>query len=229
MAYLSDLHSCDYGEKQVGLVSVLEEEDPDVVLLGGDIFDDTRAHDKGFELLEEIKGKYEIYYITGNHEFRLYDTEEMKRKIESYDIKILEGETVPLLEEEYNIDLSGMDDNDVGYNAFHEQFKKASNSRREGAFSVLLSHRPEYFEHYANKEYDLVISGHVHGGMWRIPFIGNGLFSPGQGLFPKYLGGEYEEKNSKLILGRGLTKKSAGFSRLYNPPEIVFVTLESEK
>lgn len=228
IAYLSDLHSCNYGEKQEGLVSVLEEESPDVVLLGGDIFDDTRAHDKGFELLEEIQGKYEIYYTTGNHEFRLEDVEDIIKKVESYDIKALRGETIPLLEEDLNIDLSGIDDIDVGYHAYHEEFKEASASRRDGSYSILLSHRPQYFDHYANKGYDLVVSGHVHGGMWRIPFIGNGLFAPGQGLFPKYLGGEYKEKNSTMVLGRGLSKKSTGFSRLYNPPEMVFITLEGD-
>jgi hypothetical protein len=93
-------------------------------------------------------------------------------------------------------------------------------------FNILLSHRPEKFPMYVEAKYDLIFSGHAHGGQWRIPFIG-GIYSPSQGFFPKYTNGKYIKENSTLIVSRGLGNSSFPI-RINNPIELVLVTLKKE-
>lgn len=224
IAFISDYHSEDYGEKQEKLLKALEEEHPDAVFLGGDIFDDKKPYENVLELLEGLKGNYETYFVTGNHEFRLENTDEIKEVVKSYGIHVLAGETVPLIRENLGVDISGIDDEDAGYEGFYQQFEKAEETRREEAYSILLSHRPEYFDYYAGKGYNLVLSGHTHGGIWRIPKISNGFLSSER----KYMGGKYQIENSNLIVGRGLAKWTGVLFRLYNPPELVVVLLEGK-
>ncbi len=93
-------------------------------------------------------------------------------------------------------------------------------------YTVLLSHRPEFFELYTEYNFDLVLSGHAHGGQWRIPYILNGLYAPNQGVFPKYAGGEYTENNTTMIVSRGLARESTLLPRFYNRPELVIIDLQ---
>jgi predicted MPP superfamily phosphohydrolase len=92
-------------------------------------------------------------------------------------------------------------------------------------YSILLAHRPEHIDQYLNYGFDLVLSGHSHGGQWRIPFILNGLYAPDQGFFPKYAGGKYEHGSTIHIVGRGLSKNSTRIPRIFNPPELVIIEL----
>ena len=92
-------------------------------------------------------------------------------------------------------------------------------------FSVLLFHRPENPEEYASLGFDLVLSGHAHGGQWRIPGILNGIYAPHQGFFPKYAGGRYEIENTVMIVSRGLAKESNAVPRIFNRPEIVVIDI----
>ena len=93
-------------------------------------------------------------------------------------------------------------------------------------FTVLLSHRPERIDELLPPEPDLVVSGHAHGGQWRIPLIlENGFMSPNQGLFPKYTNGEYFFGDTEMILSRGLARETTALPRVFNRPEIVMITL----
>lgn len=95
------------------------------------------------------------------------------------------------------------------------------------SFNILLAHRPEYIEEYGQYPFDLVLSGHAHGGQWRIPYLMNGLIAPNQGWFPKYAGGLYRHGDMTEIVGRGLLLDWK--PRLFNPPEIVVVDIESQR
>ena len=129
------------------------------------------------------------------------------------------------------IRISGIDDPDTDRYAsrstpYAEQIKRLIASVDDGIFTILLSHRPERIEELLPLKPDLVLSGHAHGGQWRIPFIlENGLLSPNQGLFPKYTNGEYFFGDMELIVSRGLARESTAVPRVFNRPEIVVITL----
>ena len=93
-------------------------------------------------------------------------------------------------------------------------------------FTLLLAHRPEFFDVYTQYDFDLVLSGHAHGGQWRIPGLINGLFSPNQGWFPKYAGGRYGEDGTIMIVSRGLANNVGAIPRIFNPPELVVVEIK---
>ena len=104
-----------------------------------------------------------------------------------------------------------------------EQVKE--NFHFEESFNILLIHRPENFEHYADLGFDLVLAGHAHGGQWRIPGLLNGLYCPGEGLFPKYAGGLYQIDGTTMIVSRGLAKESNFVPRIFNRPELVIIDI----
>ena len=96
-----------------------------------------------------------------------------------------------------------------------------------GAYTILLSHRPEYFVLYEDRDFDLVLCGHAHGGQWRIPGILNGLYAPHQGLFPQYAGGRHDGEDITMIVSRGLGTHSVNI-RLNNKPELVVIRLRKK-
>ena len=244
IALITDLHSCKYKDNQKELIQALQNQSPDLVLLGGDIFDDI-IEDTNTELfLAAIASKYPIYYVTGNHEYWSgIDKFNSKMKIlEKYSITILSGkcDTVTLQDETINV--CGVDDPDAymvvadietnpqlyiqsqqnKHATFINQLDEV-NTKIDSKYSILLSHRPEFFELYASYDFDLVLSGHAHGGQWRIPGILNGVYAPHQGLFPKYAGGMYELGDTTMIVSRGLAKETTRIPRIFNRPELVIV------
>ena len=235
IVYISDLHSTDFGENQRKVIEKLEREEPDLVLLGGDIFDDIEPSHKAVELLDQLKGKYKTYFVSGNHEFNTGRVKEIKEMVREKGIHVLEGETLALEIKNTKIDLSGTDDNLVGESRYKEQLKNAAEQRREEAFSILLTHQPKNIDLFREYHYDLILAGHNHGGQVRIPFLVDGLFSREERFFPKYSGGEYDLEGSKLIIGRGLNRKTYKIRqkypvpRIFNPPELVVIHLKPDK
>ena len=110
-------------------------------------------------------------------------------------------------------------------NTFDQQLDALKAQAQEANFTILLTHRPELFERYVARGFDLVLCGHAHGGQWRIPGVLNGLLAPNQGLFPPYAGGRYERGNTTMIVSRGLAKETTFVPRILNPPELVVVTI----
>ena len=108
--------------------------------------------------------------------------------------------------------------------AFNRHLDAVKAQAKKDHFTVLLSHRPELFENYVSRAFDLVLCGHAHGGQWRIPGVLNGLYAPQQGLFPLYAGGKYEKGSTTMIVSRGLAKETTPIPRIFNPPELVVVT-----
>lgn len=233
IALVTDLHSCRYGEGQSELLDAIHTQKPDVVLLGGDIFDDEIADTHTEIFLSGIAGKYPIYYVTGNHEWRS-DAEAFAAKmaiLEKYSIPVLSGESVSLSLRGEMLIICGVDDPEsylldsdaLYYDARLDQVLPEAAGEH---YTILLAHRPEYFESYAARDFDLALCGHAHGGQWRIPYVLNGLIAPNQGLFPKYAGGLYEKNGTTMIVSRGLARETTWVPRIFNRPELVIVEIQ---
>ena len=231
IALVTDLHGCWYGKNQENLIKAVEKESPDVVLLGGDIFDDNVPWEKSEVTVKLLAEKYPCYYVTGNHEYWSNEVDSILEIVEKYGIKILSGTCDRIELNGQLIQICGIDDPDVvDYTkngiGYEEQLASAENASDKDTFTVLLSHRPELAEVYQNYDFDLVLSGHAHGGQWMIPGVLNGLYAPHQGLFPKYAGGRYDFENQTLIVSRGLARESTFAPRIFNRPELVIVDIE---
>lgn len=230
---LTDLHGCYYGEGQKTLLSAIEKANPDVILLGGDIFDDELPY-LNVELFLEGIGNYPTYYVTGNHEYWSHDVDYILELIASYDVTILDGIHDVLEINGQKINICGISDPDAGrfvegQATMYQQLDHLEQTVDWGNYSVLLAHRPEDIEKYLEHPFDLVGSGHAHGGQWRIPGVLNGLYAPGQGLFPKYAGGLYSFAHTDFVVSRGLARETTRVPRIFNRPELVVIDVVSEK
>ena len=245
IALVTDLHSCDYGENERILLDALYAQAPDLVLLGGDIFDDELPDDNTIAFLRGISGRYPSYYVTGNHEYRS-GAERFARQmseLEKWGIVRLSGEMATIEIKGSRLNICGVEDayawrdkvselaQTTGY--FLEQVAHVGALPKDGAYNILLTHRPEYWDVYSQYDFDLVLAGHTHGGIWRIPGVvngvyANGLYGPNRGLFPKLAGGLYEQNHTTMIVSRGLARESTRVPRIYNRPELVIIELMPE-
>lgn len=247
IALVTDLHSCKYGEGQSELIEAVIAQNPDVVLLGGDIFDDVKDDTNTELFLAGIVDRFPCYYVTGNHEYwaGTYRFDIQMEILEKYNIPVLSGESVTLHINGETIHLCGVNDPDAyivetDLEANPEAYIQAQtdkeatfiaqlaavNEAADEHYTVLLSHRPEYYEAYAEYGFDLVLCGHAHGGQWRIPGILNGLYAPNQGLFPQYAGGQYDDQGMTMIVSRGLARETTRIPRIFNRPELVVVDIK---
>jgi len=231
---LSDLHSSMYGRNQSLLLAKIRELKPDLVFLVGDIVDDKRPQEGALQLLEAMAPEYPCFYVTGNHEFWSGRADNIKNTIRSYGIEVLEGNCKTVTVGGQRIQVCGVDDPD-GFEQenffgqeispeWDEQLERCKKQLNTDMFSILLSHHPERVSYYAGSGFDLVVSGHAHGGQIRVPWLLNGLYAPNQGFLPKYAGGVYDLGSSTMIVSRGLAKSF--IPRIFNPPEIVLVSVE---
>lgn len=224
IAFLSDLHSCPYGSGQNKLLSLVREIEPDLIMLGGDIVDDKGKTLPAEESLEQLQQTAPCFYVSGNHEIYTGKLDLIKDLVRSYGVRVLAGEKVEIQIGANRINILGIDDPLVGQ-AYQSQLDHlAGLSNPE--FTIFLAHHPERVEDYERVEADLVLSGHAHGGLWRIPHILPGIVATGQGLFPKYTAGIYQLSNKQLLVNRGLSLWSPKLPRFYNPPEVVELVLE---
>ena len=234
--FLSDLHNKQYGRDNARLLQAIEEVQPDAVLIGGDLINGRPGEklEKTVTLLRSLKEKYPVYYANGNHEHRikLYP-ETYGDAAEKYAAALEELGIVPMVNSHVQLPGAGL----VLYGSeidkyYYQRFTVPEMPRdylpellgrpEPSAYTVLLAHNPDFFSSYADWGADLVLSGHVHGGIVRVPIWGKGLLSPNVRFFPKYDGGVYREKNSTMILSRGLGMHTIPF-RLFNPGELIVI------
>ncbi len=231
IAQVSDLHNAEMGEDNERLAELLSAAEPDIIAITGDIMDTDGECGGAYSF---IRGAVEIapcYYVTGNHEAGISaeDYASLEALMEECGVRVLHSEEVLLERGKAKISLSGLDD--PSYSMKYGGAYGVDMSREdidgivsEQYFSVLLSHRPEFFEEYVAAECDLVLSGHAHGGQFRIPFIG-GVIAPGQGFFPEYDSGVYTEGDTDMVVSRGIGNSIIPL-RVNNRPEIVVVEME---
>ena len=233
---ITDLHSTRYGENGEKLLAVIRREKPEALLFAGDIVDDRKPHDDVYAILRTMAKEFPCYYATGNHEYYKKDADIIKRDLRAIGFHVLEGMGEVFSATDDTIFIAGVDDPER-YNktpnhhdrtidaAWTKQMQDAKRSCPDGAFSILLSHRPELVSYYQKSGFDLVLSGHAHGGQARIPFLLNGLYAPHQGLFPPYAGGRYSLDQTTLIVSRGLCKNK--LPRIFNPPEYIVLEIRN--
>lgn len=230
-ALLTDLHSSSFGENQSELMAALLEANPDAVFFVGDIFDERFPVENAVTALTESAKIFPTYYVTGNHEYKR-NKNKVRRTKEFLDLtknsgaKILSGDCVTLSSDFSELKICGIDDPVyIGKKAMRSQLASAIELTENSDFKVLLAHRPELLEIYGEYGFDLVLSGHAHGGQWRLPGLIEGLYASSQGLFPTYTSGKYFYKNTTLVLSRGLARKATIVPRFFNALEIVFIEL----
>ena len=240
IVFLSDLHNKEYGADNELLLRAIDEQSPDLVAVGGDMLraKPGASFEKGAALVLACGKKYPVYYALGNHEYRAriypedYGTmyRDYMKSFEGSDIRFLDNESVLL--PEFGIRLTGLTLDKKYYKRFGKRkLKEGYLSETIGradhsSWQILLAHNPEFFPDYAAWKPDLVLSGHVHGGVARIPGY-KGVVSPALMPFPHYDGGLFEEHGSRMVISRGLGMHTIPV-RLFNPGELVVVELEAE-
>ncbi len=230
---ISDLHNHVYGENQSKIISSIRKQSPDIIALTGDIADDEMPIEGTEQFLAGIQGIAPTYYVSGNHEYWSNDIQNIKNTIRQYDVTILENTYQQIKVNNSSIIIGGVDDPDIvkyekpGFDWEGELYKAFLELQDKPDFKILLAHRPELIEIYKRSDFDLVLSGHAHGGQVRIPFILNGLYAPDQGWFPQYAGGEYKHDSLIHIVSRGVSFNPR-LPRVFNPPEIVVVDIKGE-
>ena len=234
IAQVSDLHNKDFGEGYGQLLTLLSQINPDIIVVTGDLIDSRQTDlDIALEFAWQAGKIARVYYVSGNHEARVPEYEDLKTGLVKAGVVILENQKAQITREGENITLMGIDDpsfqEDYLFGDSESVARQAiENLQNESdGYTILLSHRPELFDLYVDTEMDLVFSGHAHGGQFRLPFIG-GLVAPNQGFFPKYDAGLFSEGSTNMIVSRGVGNSIIPI-RFNNRPEIVLVTLRNMK
>lgn len=232
IAQVSDLHNTQIGSDNSKLLSMLRETEPDMIAITGDLID-SRNTDLAVALAfaaEAVKIA-PCYYVTGNHESRIPEYESLKEGLSELGVTVLEDEAIELVLQQQAITLIGVDDPSFQTDYLFGDAEGVMDETLQAfrgysdTFTLLLSHRPELFQVYCQNEIDLVLSGHAHGGQFRLPLIG-GLYAPNQGLFPQYYEGLYTQNSTQMIVSRGIGNSLFPF-RFNNRPEIILIELQS--
>lgn len=233
IVFVSDLHSCQYGGKdQSTLMQAIDAEEPDIVLFGGDVVDNWGDLEDACTLMKKVSAKYPCAYTPGNHEL-------MRSDLSSVYEMVTEKAGVPLLLGRDSLDtvLNGQEISVYGvidaweYGVKGTQLDNVREKLGTERFNILLAHQPEQIDDYLadGGDFDLVLSGHAHGGQWRLPgILEQGLFAPDQGLFPKRTSGAFTEGGTVQIVSRGLArpKRMIFVPRIFNHPELTVITLK---
>ena len=231
IAQVSDIHCDKVGHSDLSFINKIKNFNPDMIVIPGDILDSYNNNmDIAYNILSQLAIVAPCYFVSGNHELRLPEEyEQLINRMKKLNITHLHNSKLFITKNNESINLVGVED----YNFFKNEdnlnhranfIKTLKELYSSNHFNILLSHRPEKFPIYADIKYDLIFSGHAHGGQWRIPFVG-GIYSPSQGFFPKYTNGNYVLEDSTLIVSQGLGNSSFPI-RINNRIELVLATLK---
>ena len=248
---ISDLHNTGFKTGSKPLLQKIFKLNPDFVIIAGDLITKRKSCYPGnaYDLIKELSNQYPVYYAYGNHEQKFKDMEndpnlplsdkelvrswiEFKTKLIEQGVHILDNDTVTIKYMGNTLNITGLSIETKYYKKGtppkleqDELISKIGFSSREG-FQILIAHNPFYFKEYIRWGADLILSGHVHGGLIRLPFIG-GVISPQVKLFPKYDAGLFEEAGKYMIVSRGLGTHSF-MPRIFNPPELVVIKIKAD-
>ncbi|MBR4411534.1 MAG: metallophosphoesterase [Firmicutes bacterium] len=233
---VSDLHNKEFGRGQRRIVSKIVEQNPDIIVITGDMIDSRNTDvETALDFAQKAVGVAPCYYVPGNHENRIPEAyEQLKAGLKECGVTILENEAADLEQNGTAITLMGVLDpifnvgkTDEAGNILEDERTvmevQLENLDSLNRFTILLSHRPEMLDVYAEAGLDLVFTGHAHGGQWRLPGLG-GIIAPGQGFFPEYTEGSHTEGDTTMYVSRGLGNSLMPI-RIFNRPELVVVEL----
>ena len=237
IVFISDLHNCFYGGRdQSGLWEAIDKSRPDIVLFGGDVIDSkAKGTANALKIMKLVVDKYPCAYATGNHEQRRSDKEEFYTEVEKLGIPVLHGKYTDITVKGQNIRLFGI----ITAGTFDEngsQLKNCYDAIKDDGYNILLAHEPQEFSdityetsNNTGKAFDLILSGHAHGGQWRIPYLlEHGLYAPDQGIFPDFTTGQRTSEGTTQIVSRGLARNlnMIIIPRIFNRPELSIIDLE---
>ncbi len=223
---ISDFHNAEYANDNAALIADVAEVQPDIIAITGDFVDSDRTDIQvALDFASALSQIAPCYYVTGNHEARLsfHKYKELEDGLLDIGVNVLRNREVTIEKAGAQISLLGLDDPNFGQGINAERINRISQNNN---FSILLSHRPEYYDRYHMSVANLVLTGHAHGGQVRLPFVG-GLLAPGQGLFPKYDAGLYQEDDFAMVVSRGIGNSAVPI-RFNNQPEIVVIELHKQ-
>ena len=238
---LSDFHSQGYRDTTEKLISNVKDINPDIIVMTGDMVSwDMEDIEEVKILIKSLAEVYPIYYIDGNHE-HLAEVLRKSRYVsfngfmQELGVTIIKNDYVEIYKEDKSINLYGINlplDGATGLyvNKFQLEknyVEKTLPEANEEKFNILLAHTPTFIKQYSKWGADLVLAGHMHGGIARIPFTNIGLLSPGRTILPRYAAGKFKVNGSIMIVNRGIGGSSFDL-RLFNNPEITVITLRSK-
>lgn len=235
IVHLSDMHACSFGAKNSRLAKMVRDEHPDYIFATGDFINRSKAAYEDFlELLDGCAGLCPIIFSLGNHESWIGKSspkllQDFLQELEQRGVIILDDGFTVLERENASVAVFGLTpergERHRTVKMDESKLKEKLGACPKESAVLLLAHEPQFFPHYAHWGAGAVFSGHVHGGIVRLPFVG-GVLSPDHGLFPKYYGGVYQTDRSVMLVSRGLGCSHLRF-RLFNVPELVTVTLKA--
>lgn len=230
IAVLSDLHGAEFGENNCDLFAAVSSEDPDYIVYLGDLEDRYRGSEAGYaeSIAALLTSIAPTYYVTGNHEWAIGNVPALKERLSKNGVTVLSNQFLPLSQGEDTIILAGIDDpNGFADQKPPETVAAEVYAQHGDPFWILMAHRNDRFEsQYSLLGADLVLSGHGHGGIIRLPFT-DGLLSTDRTFFPSYTAGLYEKNGSALFVTRGLGNSGPSL-RLFNRPEVAILTLHKD-
>ena len=233
VAQISDFHNIQSPLVHKDILKALSGTRPDIIVITGDFLDSRRTDpDCSLDFAEKLLNIAPVYMIPGNHEARLKEIyTDFEEKLSSMGVRVLRNQCESLERGNAKINLIGIDEPTFTSTEKGKEMAFCKNLDSIGydksLYTIALSHRPELFSLYSEKELDLVLSGHAHGGQFRLPF-GGGVFAPSQGLFPELTEGVHTEDKTTMVVSRGIGNSLFPF-RLNNRPELVFITLSTTK
>lgn len=220
---LSDIHNAVFGKDNQGLLKMVREQEPNMIVITGDLVDSNHTNiDAALALVAQLTTICPVYYVTGNHEYWLTNEnqENLMNGLSNAGVTCLKDEIKGISIGKDSFSLIGLDDNSL----FNSTLQELMNTDHDD-FTLVLAHEPQYLQQYSKTGVDLVLTGHAHGGQFRLPFLGP-LVAPDQGFFPEYTEGIHIWGDTTMIISRGLGNSVVPV-RLFNDPEIVTVILES--
>lgn len=240
LVLISDLHEQQFGKENERLLQRILEQKPDCVMIAGDLLikgTELRSY-KVLPFLEKLCRKVPVYYAPGNHEEYLEREcgvgvyQKYLDDLEKIGVRYLSNQTIEIDRNGKKLFVTGLHLQKKFFAKFYEKvslqkedIEELLGKKREG-YEILLAHNPTYYPIYSQWGANLVLSGHVHGGIVILPFVG-GVISTTYQFFPKYDFGKFQEGKATMILSRGLGVHTIKV-RLFNKPEISVITLRKE-
>ncbi len=230
IVHLSDAHS----DTVPNLINVIEKEKPDLIVCTGDMTDDDkRSFNPTVHLIKKLVKIAPVFMVTGNHDLWRHDFSELEKCLKDLGARFLNNERVILKRGNEVISLSGIGDPvALTGERITEKIEKAKQELGKfDGYDILLFHRANLFELLAGNGFNLVLSGHMHGGHVRLPFFG-GMVSPKTSVLsdnmlrPKYFAGAYTYSDMTMLVSRGLGNPML-LPRIFNRPELISITLHS--
>lgn len=220
---LTDLHGRELGKDSEKLLRAVEASKPDLIAISGDLADEASDTAMLDPLLKGLAAVAPTYYVPGNHEWKRPDQIAVFQQIADCGVTVLRNGYIPLIREDQSILLAGADDPN-GYRDMETPANFLSRIRTEqngDPYVVMLYHRNNSMDLWSGLDADLVLAGHGHGGVIRLPFVG-GLLGVDRRFFPKDAEGLYVQGRTTLAVSRGL-----GGVRLWNPSHLPTIVLKS--